>query len=120
MSLNDSTKPPVNIRIRSELKPGDVGYLTYLHGVIYASERGWDHTFEAYVARPLAEFARAQMEEAISFCKKNGYSMIYLWTTNELTAAARLYGLFGFHITQEITHKMWGATVTEQRYELTF
>lgn len=44
--------------------------------------------------------------------------MVYLWTTSELVAAAKLYESTGFHITEEITHEMWGATVTEQRYEL--
>lgn len=49
-------------RIRHELKPGDVGYLTYLHGILYAKECGWDHTFEAYVAEPLARFARSHSD----------------------------------------------------------
>lgn len=44
------------IHLRTELWPGDLGYLTYLHGTIYAREHGWDPTFEAYVAAGLAEF----------------------------------------------------------------
>jgi len=47
------------ICIRHELKPGDVGYITYLHGILYAPEQGWDQTFDAYVAIPLAEFAKS-------------------------------------------------------------
>ena len=47
------------VRIRSELKPGDIGMVIYLHGTLYAKEQGWDHTFEAYVAGPLGEFARS-------------------------------------------------------------
>lgn len=43
--------------IRHELKPGDIGAIIRLHGVSYAREYGFDSTFEAYVAGPLAEFA---------------------------------------------------------------
>jgi len=59
VKLNDTTKLPANINIRNNPRPGDIGYLTYLHGVLYADEYGWDHTFEAYVAGPLAEFAKS-------------------------------------------------------------
>ena len=167
MSLNDTTKLPAGVDIRNNLKPGDVGYLTWLHGVLYAKEYGWDHTFEAYVAGPLAEFSKSHtdreriwivehdgtvagsiaiveasteqaqlrwfvlhpdlrgkgigrtlMDEAIGFSNASGYSMIFLWTTSNLAAAAKLYESFGFHITEEVTHELWGATVTEQRYEL--
>ncbi|MEW6265376.1 MAG: GNAT family N-acetyltransferase [Thermodesulfobacteriota bacterium] len=45
------------VDIRSGLRPGDIGRVSYLHGTLYAAEFGWDHTFEAYVARPLADFA---------------------------------------------------------------
>ena len=45
------------LSLRSELRPGDIGHVVQRHGLIYAAEHGWDHTFEAYVAGPLAEFA---------------------------------------------------------------
>jgi len=61
---------------------------------------------------------RRLMGHGISFSKANGYSMMFLWTTRNLTAAAKLYESFGFHITEEATHEAWGATVTEQQYEL--
>jgi len=53
-------KPAKNqkgIRLRSSLEPGDIGYITYLHGILYARAYQWDHTFEGYVADSLAKFA---------------------------------------------------------------
>jgi GNAT superfamily N-acetyltransferase len=47
------------ITLRTDLRPGDVGSVVYLHGVLYAREHGFDPTFEAYVAGPLAEFVRS-------------------------------------------------------------
>lgn len=45
--------------IRHELRPGDIGYLIYLHGMLYAKECGYDQTFEVYVAHGLVEFVHA-------------------------------------------------------------
>jgi N-acetylglutamate synthase-like GNAT family acetyltransferase len=45
--------------LRVHLKPGDIGYLTQLHGILYAKEYGFDKSFEAYVAKGLADFALA-------------------------------------------------------------
>lgn len=165
-AMSRETLPP-NIKIRHDLQPGDIGFLTYLHGVLYAEECGWDYTLEAYVARPLAEFATSQtdreriwivekdgkvagsiaivenspteaqlrwlllhpavrghgigqllVEEAIAFCRDCGYSSIFLWTVRGLAAAAHLYESAGFQLTKEKTHRIWGAMLTEQRYEL--
>ena len=167
MTSNETHNLPANLVIRTDLKPGDIGSLIYLHGVLYATEHGWDHTFEAYVAGPLAEFAKSHaprgriwiveesenlagsiaivevskeeaqlrwlllhprvrgrgigrmlMREAISFCKAQGYTIVFLWTVRALTAAAKLYEEFGFHISEETIREIWGTTVTEQRYEL--
>ena len=46
---------PKHWQIRSILQPGDIGYLIYLHGVLYAKEYGWDCTFEGYVAESLTK-----------------------------------------------------------------
>jgi len=75
MSKTDinQTELPAGVSIRRELKPGDIGYLTYLHGTLYATECGWDHTFEAYVAGPLSEFAKSHTaREQIWLVEKEG------------------------------------------------
>ena len=62
-----------SISIRHHLLPGDVGYITYLHAVLYAPEQGWDHTFDSYVAIPLAQFAmRHSPQERIWIAEKEG------------------------------------------------
>jgi GNAT superfamily N-acetyltransferase len=62
---------------------------------------------------------RILMEEAVTFCRANGYRAVFLWTASALTAAARLYESAGFELKEENTHELWSAVVTEQRYELT-
>ena len=65
------SEPPISIR--HHLLPGDVGYITYLHAVLYAPEQGWDHTFDSYVAIPLAQFAmRHSPQERIWIAEKEG------------------------------------------------
>jgi ribosomal protein S18 acetylase RimI-like enzyme len=50
---------PEGITIRHNLRPGDMGALVRLHGILYAAEYGYDHTFEPYVAGPMAQFVLA-------------------------------------------------------------
>jgi N-acetylglutamate synthase-like GNAT family acetyltransferase len=167
MSEPDRSRVPSNITIRHYFRPGDIGTVTRLHGTIYAEAYGWDYTFEAYVAGPLAEFARsisdregiwlverdgqivgsaaivdagegaAQLrwlllrpecrgqglgrilvEDAIRFCRGQGYRTVFLWTVSILDAAINLYRSVGFCLTEETTHELWGDILTEQRYDL--
>lgn len=49
--------PQLNdIHIRTALQPGDIGYIIYLHGILYNRENGFGIGMEAYVAEGLAEF----------------------------------------------------------------
>ena len=45
-----------DITIRTTLQPGDIGYITYMHGALYKKEYDYGIQFEAYVAEGLCEF----------------------------------------------------------------
>jgi len=154
--------------MRHSIRPGDIGYLTYLHGTVYAREYGYNTSFEAYVANGLTEFTRSfnqkkdgiwlaeacdhivgsiamvgrsrqeaqlrwffvhpnyrkhgigrkLLKEALRFSRKCKYKTIFLWTTSELAAARQLYLNAGFTRTEKKKHRIWGKTVTEERYDL--
>jgi len=46
----------MEILVRNNMQPGDLGQIVALHGTYYHAENGFDETFEPYVAIPLAEF----------------------------------------------------------------
>ncbi len=48
-----------NILLRNDLRPGDLGAIVRLHGIVYTREHGFDRTFEAYVAAGVADFGSA-------------------------------------------------------------
>jgi ribosomal protein S18 acetylase RimI-like enzyme len=154
--------------IRTQMKPGDVGYIIHLHGHLYAREYDLDRTFEGDVAIKMGEFiktydprkdffavaeldgqvvgsivihglsgelaqlrwflvhpdarghglGRRLIDSALAFCRERAFEKVRLWTISELKAAAHLYRQAGFVVVREATHEIWGATRTEQEYEL--
>jgi len=155
------------VTLRTEMRAGDLGRIVSLHGELYARECGWDLTFEAYVAGPLAEFVRSPsprnrlwiaehvggivgcvaivgasqrevqlrwylvvpewrrrglgrrlLAEAVAFSREQGYETVFLWTTSNLTAAAKQYLSAGFRKIEARPGRMWGKDVVEEKYEL--
>ncbi len=47
---------PQDISIRYKIKPGDVGYIIYMHGFIYSQEYNYTTAFEGYVAKSFYDF----------------------------------------------------------------
>ena len=165
--MNSIIKPE-DIVIRTELKAGDIGYVTFLHGILYKKEYNYGISFESYVAAGLHEFYQhydplkdrawiceyheiiigflllmhrenniAQLRYFIlkpeyrgiglgkklmglymDFLKESRYRSSYLWTTNELPAAAHLYQQNGFRLTEEKESTVFGKQLKEQRYDL--
>jgi GNAT superfamily N-acetyltransferase len=63
-----------NIEIRRLGKPGDLGWVIMAHGELYAAEYGWDATFEALVARIVADYAASNdpAREAAWIAERDG------------------------------------------------
>jgi GNAT superfamily N-acetyltransferase len=162
------------IVIRPVGKPGDLGWMVQAHGEIYAAEYGWDASFEALVARIVADFAAdperpgqrgwiaefdgrrvgcvlcvpadgggdgdgatAQLrillvdpaarghgigarlvDECVGFARDAGYARMKLWTNDPLVAARKIYLSRGFVLTEEESHRSYGAELVGQIYEL--
>ena len=55
-------------------RPGDIGWITHRHGVLYAEEYGFDETFEALVAEILARFIQSHdpKRERIWIAERDG------------------------------------------------
>jgi peptidyl-dipeptidase Dcp len=157
-----------DIAIRTNINPGDLGYIIHRHGKLYSDEYNYGVSFESYVAGGIYEFYKnynptldrvwiAEHEQKIigflllmhrenqtaqlryfylepeyrglglgkklmtlymQFLSHAGYTSSYLWTTDELSAAASLYKRQGFKLTKEEPSTAFGKPLKEQRYDL--
>lgn len=84
-----------DIAIRNELKPGDIGFITYLHGKLYSEEYGYGIDFEAYVARGLVDYYNSfkPERECVWVCEHDDKIVGFLALKNRGEAAQLRYFL---------------------------
>jgi DNA-binding MarR family transcriptional regulator/N-acetylglutamate synthase-like GNAT family acetyltransferase len=75
-------------------QPGDMGWVTHRHGVIYNKEYGWDEQFEALVSEIVAEFIRNYdaKRERCWIAERNGEiaGSVFLVKKSKIVAQLRL------------------------------
>jgi ribosomal protein S18 acetylase RimI-like enzyme len=74
-----------DITIRTNLRPGDIGYVTYLHGWLYDKEYRYGVSFEAYVAPGLDE-----NRDRVWVCEDQGKMVGFLLLMHRENNAAQL------------------------------
>lgn len=84
-----------DISIRTELQPGDLGYVTYMHGSLYHKEYGYGLQFERYVSKGLCEFSEQYnpARNRIWACEHNDRMIGFLLLMDRGTAAQLRYFL---------------------------
>ena len=88
------TKPSLNdISIRTELHHGDMGYVIYLHGLLYGREYNFGVQFETYVAKGLCEFYEQYdpKRNCVWVCEDNGRMIGFLLLMDRGEAAQLRY-----------------------------
>ena len=82
------------ITVRRLGEPGDLGWAVMAHGEFYAREFGWDTSFEALVARIVADYANSSDDAraAAWIAERDGQRLgcVFLVAADEQTAQLRL------------------------------
>jgi len=83
------------ISIRTELHPGDLGYVIYLHGALYSREYNYGLEFESYVAQGLCEFYKKYkpQKNCVWVCEYNNRMIGFLLLMDRGEAAQLRYFL---------------------------
>lgn len=92
MPIPMSSVLPSDVTIRTTWQSGDIGMVTYLHGILYKQEFNY----------------------SLALC---GNTSSYLWTTDDCTEAIALYTRYGFRLVEEKATSAFDRPVVEQRYE---
>lgn len=82
-----------DIAIRTELKPGDIGYVIHMHGRLYKQEYNYGIEFETYVAAGLAEFYQQYITEkdGVWICEHNNRMIGFLLLMHRADVAQLRY-----------------------------
>jgi len=87
-------KPRLTAFLLRPPAPGDLGWAVRRHGALYAAEYGWDETFEALVARIVADYAgrRDRRREAAWIAEVDGEpaGCVFCMRHSDTTAQLRL------------------------------
>ena len=88
LSLND-------ISIRTELRPGDLGYVVHMHGALYGKEYNYGIQFESYVAKGLCEFYEKYdpTRSRVWICEHNNRMIGFLLLMDRMGSAQLRYFL---------------------------
>jgi peptidyl-dipeptidase Dcp len=81
-----------DIKIRTELKSGDIGYVVYRHGKIYNDEYAYSLQFESYVAQGFAEFYQNydSSRDCVWICEHNDKMVGFLLLMHRENKLAQL------------------------------
>ncbi len=85
-----------DIAIRTDIRPGDLGYVIYRHGKLYSEESNFGVLFEMYVAEGMSEFYTNYNPELdrVWICEDQGKMIGFLLLMHRQNKTAQLRYFF--------------------------